>query len=588
MTNKKCYATILSSDSYLPGVLSLFESIRRTNTIISDFVVIVNHQIKEETINKLRNNGIIVKIMPKIEAPQEIKSKNKLFPHWNNTFDKFNIFSLTEYEKVVYLDSDIYVEENIDELFEKPNMSAVVAGKSYPLNRSWNELNSGVMVIEPQEEMREKLIDHMYAFKRKKKTIRKPQKQKSRKFFSSISLLKMKDIICKYLQGIGDQDILEDYFDWRNHPELHLDEKYNVFLKYVDYYEKKLGIKPKCYHFIGAKKPWSLAPKEIERKRKRLEGKKDREKDVFEKYLQIVYGVAEKSKAKFSIIIPMKDAENEIKTALLSIKKQKYENAEILIIDDHSTDFSKKRVEDFCKENPEIADRIRLLATGNDNNGPGAGRNVGLDKATGDYILFLDADDELREDALESISRTISLNPEADIFVLGYQLTNLGFNGERVSSLTLNSGKLQESRFFQVGANTAGQIWNVCARRSLYEKPKKLRFKENCIFEDLPTKVELFTRTKKKIKSVPSITHEQYSRPVKSVTGTLKFKDMKRLIDANVEIANIIPEVEQKDKMYIATRMVMMPAILGWFIQKCIHNKINIYKMSKQDKKEER
>lgn len=49
--------------------------------------------------------------MPKIEAPQEIQSKNKLFPHWNNTFDKFNIFELTDYDKVVYLDSDIYVAE---------------------------------------------------------------------------------------------------------------------------------------------------------------------------------------------------------------------------------------------------------------------------------------------------------------------------------------------------------------------------------------------------------------------------------------------------------------------------------------------
>ena len=51
-TNKKyAYATVLSTDSYLPGVLALFESIRRTNTKVSDFVVIVNQEIKKETIN---------------------------------------------------------------------------------------------------------------------------------------------------------------------------------------------------------------------------------------------------------------------------------------------------------------------------------------------------------------------------------------------------------------------------------------------------------------------------------------------------------------------------------------------------------
>lgn len=49
MSNKKnAYTTILSTDSYLPGVLSLFESIRRTNTKISDFVVIINQGIKKK------------------------------------------------------------------------------------------------------------------------------------------------------------------------------------------------------------------------------------------------------------------------------------------------------------------------------------------------------------------------------------------------------------------------------------------------------------------------------------------------------------------------------------------------------------
>ena len=182
MSNKKAYTTILSTDSYLPGVLSLFESIRRTNTKISDFVVIINQEIKKETINRLKESRIIVKIMPKIEAPQEIKSKNKLFPHWNNTFDKFNIFNLTEYDKVVYLDSDIYVSENIDELFEKPNMSAVIAGKSYPFNKHWNELNSGVMVIEPKEGIREELINRMYEMSKIKRALRKPHKQEYKRY----------------------------------------------------------------------------------------------------------------------------------------------------------------------------------------------------------------------------------------------------------------------------------------------------------------------------------------------------------------------------------------------------------------------
>ena len=49
---------------------------------------------------------------------------------WKGKFDYLN-----EYCKVVYLDSDIYVSENIDELFEKQNLSAVVSRKSYHFNK---------------------------------------------------------------------------------------------------------------------------------------------------------------------------------------------------------------------------------------------------------------------------------------------------------------------------------------------------------------------------------------------------------------------------------------------------------------------
>ena len=199
MSNQKyAYTTVLSTDSYLPGVLALFESIKRTNSKVSDFVVIVNQGIKSETVNRLLESGVTVKTMPRVNATQRIQSKNKLFPHWNNTFDKFNVFDLTDYDKVVYLDSDIYVSDNIDELFEKPNMSAVVAGKSFPGNKNWQELNSGVMVIEPKEGIRQELINKMHEMSQRKRTLKKPHKQEKRRFVSSISISKLKDRVCKH------------------------------------------------------------------------------------------------------------------------------------------------------------------------------------------------------------------------------------------------------------------------------------------------------------------------------------------------------------------------------------------------------
>lgn len=80
------------------------------------------------------------------------------------------------------------------------------------------------------------------------------------------------------------------------------------------------------------------------------------------------------------------------------------------------------------------------------------------------------------------------------------------------------------------------------------------------------------------------MTHTQFSRPCKSITGSLKFKDMQRLIDANKEIANLKPNADIKDKLYINVRLAMLPALLSWFTVKCIHNKIDKLRMKLSEK----
>ena len=579
MQNKKCaYATVLSTDSYLPGTLALFESIKRTKPMINNFVVVVNENIKKETRDRLQEEGYIVIEKPKIEVPQEIKNKNRILPYWNNTFDKFNLFDLTDFDKIVYLDSDIYVRKNIDELFDKPNMSAVIAGKSYPGNESWNELNSGLMVIEPQKGLREALINKMNSMVKRKRILKNSVSHTKGSFFSKVNLLK--SLIVKRFQGVGDQDVLEEFFNWKDKPELHLDEGYNVFANYSDYYASKFGNDNlACIHFIGRNKPWNCLDK-----RRTEKASNKFQSQCFDEYIQIISNQAENFKAKFSLIIPMKNAEKYINTALESIREQEYKDVEICIIDDNSSDSSKTLVQHYANSHPDL--NIKILETQEGHRGPGGARNIGLNNATGSYIVFLDSDDKMNQNALNSISKSIALNPETDIFTLGYQLTRLDQNDEPVSNLKLNAGKMQESRFFQIGANTAGSIWNLCIRKSLFDKDKKVRFKENCKFEDLPTKVGLFTRTKRKIKSVPHITHTQFSRPGSSITGTLTLSDMRRLIDANLEIANLRPDVDLRDKMYINVRMVMMPVVLGWLVQKCIHNKIDLARMNRQEQYE--
>ena len=85
---------------------------------------------------------------------------------------------------------------------------------------------------------------------------------------------------------------------------------------------------------------------------------------------------------KFSIIIPNYNKEDYVEETLNSIFNQTYKNYEVIVIDDASSDNSIEKIKKFD---------FRLFQT--NRKMAGGARNVGLDNATGDYILFLDSDD---------------------------------------------------------------------------------------------------------------------------------------------------------------------------------------------------
>lgn len=93
-----------------------------------------------------------------------------------------------------------------------------------------------------------------------------------------------------------------------------------------------------------------------------------------------------------SVIIPLYNAEKTILAALDSIKAQTVGHCEfeIIIINDGSTDGSKKEVESFIEKNPDL----NVLYFEQENGGVSKARNVGLQTATGEFIALLDSDDE--------------------------------------------------------------------------------------------------------------------------------------------------------------------------------------------------
>ena len=117
---------------------------------------------------------------------------------------------------------------------------------------------------------------------------------------------------------------------------------------------------------------------------------------------------------RFSIIVPAHNTENYIRKTLESIKSQTFQDYELIVICDSCTD----NTESIAKE---YTDKVETVNYHTD----GLTRNVGLDKASGTYIVFIDSDDWLlHEYALELLSEKIIMEDNPDIVAFSFIIKN--------------------------------------------------------------------------------------------------------------------------------------------------------------------
>lgn len=107
---------------------------------------------------------------------------------------------------------------------------------------------------------------------------------------------------------------------------------------------------------------------------------------------------------KVSIIVPVYNVEKYLERCLESLINQTYRNIEILIVNDGSTDNSKK----ICEKYKEMDSRIRLI--NKKNQGLGMARNTGLEYITGKYVLFVDSDDYVERNLVELVYKIAEEN----------------------------------------------------------------------------------------------------------------------------------------------------------------------------------
>lgn len=118
---------------------------------------------------------------------------------------------------------------------------------------------------------------------------------------------------------------------------------------------------------------------------------------------------------KYSIIIPIYNVEKYLEDCIKSVINQEYDNYELILIDDGSTDKSSIICDKFKKKYDNIIVRHKK------NGGVSSARNMGKLLANGDFIIFLDGDDQLKSNCLEKINNYLLQNPDTELLICEYQ-----------------------------------------------------------------------------------------------------------------------------------------------------------------------
>ena len=184
----------------------------------------------------------------------------------------------------------------------------------------------------------------------------------------------------------------------------------------------------------------------------------------------------------FSIIIPIYNSERYLDECLQSIQKQTYPNFEVIMINDGSTDKSIEICKKYINDN-----RFKLI--NKKNTGVSSSRNIGLNHAHGDYILFIDSDDWCDCNYLKIIAAKIDKN---DLLCFGYFKSYANKNEQVVIS---SKGNISDQI---LDANSiGGYLWNKVFKTEIINK-HHMRFDESIHYcEDLVFVKEYVDKIKK-------------------------------------------------------------------------------------------
>lgn len=193
---------------------------------------------------------------------------------------------------------------------------------------------------------------------------------------------------------------------------------------------------------------------------------------------------------KVSVIVPIYNEEKNLKRCIESLINQTYKNLEIILINDGSTDNSKKIIDSYKDK--------RIVAIHKKNTGIGDTRNTGIAKSTGDYIMFVDSDDYIELNYVEVLLKSLNEN-KADLAISNYYLDTPNKTYEiDLKNLGITSIKEDEDLLCKINLSP----WNKLYKKDLIINNNN-KFPYKVKYEDVPFVVEAVIKASK-ISFVPN------------------------------------------------------------------------------------
>jgi hypothetical protein len=136
-------------------------------------------------------------------------------------------------------------------------------------------------------------------------------------------------------------------------------------------------------------------------------------------------------KPLISVIIPIYNTGDSAVKLLDKLTKQSYENLEIICVDDGSKDGSFDLVAEFIRQSKLKNKNLNMTILRQKNQGAAGARNLGLKKASGEYVTFIDSDDEVKKTHIEDLLKSLEKDPRNALSVCGYVYRRLRMQTEK-------------------------------------------------------------------------------------------------------------------------------------------------------------